>query len=58
MTPLERVHAGIIGCGRISGLHALGYQDHPHAEIVEVRLDEIGFVQLTGNLATTRRGVA
>jgi predicted dehydrogenase len=36
MTPLERVHVGIIGCGRISGLHALGYRDHPRAEIVAV----------------------
>lgn len=36
MTPLDRVHVGIIGCGRISGLHALGYRDHPRAEIVAV----------------------
>ncbi len=36
MTPLERVHVGIIGCGRIAGLHALGYRDHPRAEIIAV----------------------
>src|SRR5262249_55657898 len=33
MTPLESVHVGFIGCGRIAGLHALGYLDHPHATL-------------------------
>jgi len=36
MTPLERVHVGIIGCGRIASLQVLGYLDHPHAEILAV----------------------
>ena len=34
--PVERVRVGIIGCGRISTLQALGYLDHPHAEIAAV----------------------
>jgi predicted dehydrogenase len=33
---LERVRVGIIGCGRISTLQALGYLDHPDAEIAAV----------------------
>ena len=36
MTPLEHVRVGFIGCGRISTLQALGYLDHPHAEISAV----------------------
>ena len=36
MTPLERVHVGIIGCGRISTLQALGYLDHSRAEVTAV----------------------
>ena len=36
MTPLERVHVGFIGCGRISTLQVLGYLDHPQAEVVAV----------------------
>jgi predicted dehydrogenase len=36
MTPLEHVHVGIIGCGRISTLQALGYLDHPLATIAAV----------------------
>lgn len=36
MTPLERVRAGFIGCGRISSLQASGYLDHPRAEILAV----------------------
>ncbi|MBI4515732.1 MAG: Gfo/Idh/MocA family oxidoreductase [Deltaproteobacteria bacterium] len=35
-TPVERVRVGFIGCGQISGLQALGYLDHPHAEIFAV----------------------
>jgi predicted dehydrogenase len=33
MTPLQRVHVGIIGCGRISTLQVLGYLDHPRAAV-------------------------
>jgi len=33
MTPLERVHIGLIGCGRIASLHVPGYLDHPSAEL-------------------------
>ena len=33
MNPLS---VGIIGCGRISDLHALGYKDWPDAHIVAV----------------------
>ncbi len=36
MTPLERVHIGFIGCGRISTLQVLGYLDHPHAQVAAV----------------------
>jgi predicted dehydrogenase len=36
MTPLERVHVGFIGCGRIATLQVLGYLDHPQAEIAAV----------------------
>jgi predicted dehydrogenase len=36
MTRLERVHVGFIGCGRIASLHALGYLDHPRAELTAV----------------------
>ena len=36
MTPLERVHVGFIGCGRISTLQVLGYLDHAHAEVLAV----------------------
>lgn len=36
MAPPERVRVGIVGCGRIAGLQALGYLAHPHAEIVAV----------------------
>jgi predicted dehydrogenase len=36
MTPVERVHVGFIGCGRISTLQARGYRDHPHAGITAV----------------------
>jgi len=34
MTPLERVHLGVIGCGRISTLQIPGYRDHPRSEVV------------------------
>jgi len=36
MTRLERVHVGIIGCGRIASLQVLGYLDHPSAELTAV----------------------
>jgi predicted dehydrogenase len=36
MTPLERVHVGFIGCGRIATLQVLGYLDHPRARLVAV----------------------
>lgn len=36
MTPLDRVHVGIIGCGRIATLQVLGYLDHPRAEVTAV----------------------
>src|SRR5262245_49459283 len=36
MIPLERVHVGLIGCGRIASLQVLGYLDHPRAELTAV----------------------
>lgn len=36
MTPLDSVRVGIIGCGRIASLQALGYVEHPRAAIVAV----------------------
>jgi predicted dehydrogenase len=36
MTPLERIHVGFIGCGRIATLQALGYLDHERAEVTAV----------------------
>jgi len=36
MTPVERVHVGLIGCGRIASLQVLGYLDHPRAELTAV----------------------
>ena len=36
MEPLERVRVGLIGCGRIASLQALGYLDHPRADLYAV----------------------
>jgi predicted dehydrogenase len=36
MTPLERMHVGLIGCGRIASLQVLGYRDHPRAELTAI----------------------
>jgi predicted dehydrogenase len=36
MTPLQRVHVGLVGCGRIASLQVLGYLDHPRAELTAV----------------------
>src|ERR1017187_9036513 len=36
MTPLERVHVGLIGCGRIASLQVLGYRDHSRAELTAI----------------------
>jgi predicted dehydrogenase len=36
MRPLERVHVGLIGCGRIASLQVLGYRDHPRAELTAI----------------------
>ncbi|MDY0092554.1 MAG: Gfo/Idh/MocA family oxidoreductase [Candidatus Vecturithrix sp.] len=33
---MGKIQVGFIGCGRISDLHALGYRDHPDAEIAAV----------------------
>ncbi len=33
---MEKIRVGFIGCGRISDLHALGYKNHPDAEIAAV----------------------
>ncbi len=33
---MGKIRVGFIGCGRISDLHALGYKDHPDAEIAAV----------------------
>jgi predicted dehydrogenase len=49
MTPLERVHVGFIGCGRISTLHALGYLDHPRGEISAVCDQDIELARRRGS---------
>jgi len=36
MTPLERVHVGLIGCGRIASLQVIGWRDHPRAELTAI----------------------
>ena len=36
MKPLERVHVGLIGCGRIASLQVLGYRDHSRAELTAI----------------------
>lgn len=36
MSEASRLRVGILGCGRIAGLHAAAYLDHPRAEIVAV----------------------
>lgn len=36
MTRLDCVRVGFIGCGRIARLQALGYLDHPRAELTAV----------------------
>lgn len=36
MLPLAQVRVGLIGCGRISTLHAPGYLDHPRAQLLAV----------------------
>ena len=33
---MAKINVGFIGCGRISGLHASGYKDHPAARIYAV----------------------
>jgi predicted dehydrogenase len=33
---MGKIQVGFIGCGRISDLHALGYREHPEAEIAAV----------------------
>jgi len=33
---MDQINVGIIGCGRISDLHALGYQENPEARIYAV----------------------
>ncbi|MBU3916459.1 Gfo/Idh/MocA family oxidoreductase, partial [bacterium] len=30
---MKKINVGFIGCGRISDLHYLGYQDHPDARL-------------------------
>ncbi len=36
MESLERVHIGLIGCGRIATLQVRGYLDHPQGELLAV----------------------
>ena len=45
MTPIERVHVGLIGCGRIASLQVLGYLDHPRAELTAVCDSDAGLVR-------------
>ncbi len=48
MTPLQRVHVGFIGCGRISTLQVLGYLDHPRAEVLAVCDRDSGLARQRG----------
>ena len=46
---MEKIQVGFIGCGRISDLHALGYRNHPDAEIAAVSDKDPNTAEKKGN---------
>lgn len=45
---MAKIRVGFIGCGRISDLHALGYKNHPDAEIVAVNDRDLAVAETRG----------